>query len=90
MSAVENDGTRMVSALCSAGFTVVGQRSGQYVRLAWPGRDQRDSTLKVPVGDEYADYTDLLAEVRAELEYAARRGEAAQRALDLHAGEVPS
>ncbi|MFD6565356.1 hypothetical protein [Micromonospora profundi] len=88
MSEVENDGERLVAALTTAGFTVVGQRTGLYARLAWPGRDGRDGTLVVPVGVEYADYRESLAEVMGELEYAARRGEAARKALNLFDGEA--
>lgn len=88
MSVVENDGTRMVAALEAAGFTVVGGRAGMYVRLAWPDAHPRANTLRVPVGDGFADFADSLADVVAELEYAAGRGEAARRALDLHRTEA--
>lgn len=67
MTGRENAGTRMVAALTAAGFTVVGQRAGQYVRLCWAGTTDRRWTLVVPVNDSFADYQDSLDEVTDEL-----------------------
>lgn len=88
MTGVDNDGVRLVAALTAAGFTTAGRGRG-YVRMGWPGSPELRGNLCAPTDDRYADYPDLLAAVLAELEYAARRGEAATRALNLHRKETP-
>lgn len=79
MSGGENAGLRMVAALKAAGFTVAGQRAGQYVRMGWPGSDPGRGSLLVPVDDTAPEpeFAELLALVKAQLLAAARRGEAA-------------
>lgn len=86
-SASVNEGTRLVAALTAAGFTIVGQRTGHYARLTWPGASDWRETLVVPVNDTFADYRHLLDAVTGVLRDAARRGDLARHALDLHAPE---
>jgi hypothetical protein len=92
---VDNEGTRLVAALTAASFTTVMHGRG-YVRMGWPGiptgwpgSPELRGNLCIPTDDRYADYPDLLAAVLGELEFAASRGEAATRALDLHRKETP-
>ncbi|MFI1194059.1 hypothetical protein ACH4T9_12490 [Micromonospora sp. NPDC020750] len=87
MSAGENAGRRLVAALTAAGFATASVGRG-YVRLCWPNVTDWRRTLVVPVDDSFADYQDSLDEVKAELRDAARRGEAARYALDLHRMEA--
>ncbi|MFJ8687403.1 hypothetical protein [Micromonospora wenchangensis] len=87
MIPVENDGTRLVSALTAAGFTTAGSGRG-YVRMGWPGTEWPHGSLRVPTDDTAPEFAELLALVRAQLLAAARSGEAARLALDLHRMEV--
>ncbi|WP_328344849.1 hypothetical protein [Micromonospora sp. NBC_00421] len=88
MTGRENDGTRMVAALTAAGFTTAGQGRG-YVRMGWPGTEWPHGSLRVPTDDTAPEeFAELLALVKTQLLAAARRGEAARLALDLHQMEV--
>lgn len=87
-ASLDNAGTRLVAALTAAGFTTAGRGRG-YVRMGWPGTPEPRGNLRVPTDDRYADYPALLAAALGELGDAARRGEAATRALNLHRKETP-
>lgn len=87
MTGRDNAGRCLVDALTAAGFTTAGHGRG-YTRMGWPGSGPLRGSLVVPLDDTAPEYTEVLDAVRADLLAAARRGEAARYALNLHAMEV--
>lgn len=77
----------LVELLQAAGWTKVGGRSGEYVRLAWPTRSgSRDRSLMVSLDTTAPEHPDLLAAALTELADAARVGRAAGSVLDALGG----
>lgn len=69
---------RLIDALTANGWTTAGQRTGRYTRLNWPGEtDPYTASLVVPTNPDYADYTETLGGVLAQL---ARQADTGRRA----------
>lgn len=66
-----------MAALTAAGWVEEGRRAGSYVRLRYPG----GSMLLVPLDVTAGDHEHLMGCVLTELEYLAKVGDAATRAL---------
>ncbi len=76
------DPVRLVEALKAAGCRELGRRAGLYVRMDW-----LNGSLTIPLDRSKADYGGLLADVLAELRYAAEAGARARQVLDALEGD---
>lgn len=78
------DAAALIQAMQAAGWQIVGQRTGCYVRLALPA-EPFTSTV-VPVDLSTGDYEHLLRAIIDDLSDRAEKGRRAQRVLDVLSG----